>query len=206
MVTVVVILAAVTACSVSGEPVRTPDLADRATPSGAFPYGPGLPVQDPGIVADITFRPMRQKNAPADCTPAEVDRATAQIRVGPGGPAGGTLTTMVVRVTEDFDGFLEQAARCSEFALGGTVGTTVTTTVGEKSEDGGVRLERRLTMGPSTADSTPPTASVTEYVAQQGDVRLYVQNRRSGTADLGDDEATATRMLFDAARKSAFGA
>ena len=51
----------------------------------------------------------------------------------------------------------------------------------------------------------PPRTAVTEFVAQRGDVRVYVQNRRSGDAALRADEMDATRTLFDAARASAFG-
>ncbi|MBM7367700.1 hypothetical protein [Gordonia hydrophobica] len=205
MATVAAVVLAVTACSVSGQPVRTPDLSGRAAPADAFPYGPGLPVQAPGVVSDITFRPLSKPNDPADCTPVAVDAATAQVRVGPGGPAGGTLTAMVVRAADSFDDFVAQAARCGQFALGGTVGTTVSTTVADDGvSGGGVQLERHLVMGPRTETSTPPTTAVTEFVAQRGDIRVYVQNRRSGLDALGGDELAATRALFDAARASAF--
>ncbi|ALG84639.1 hypothetical protein ACH46_09195 [Gordonia phthalatica] len=206
VVTVAAMLTAVTACSVSGDPVRTPDLSARIVPSDAFPYGPGLPVQDPGIVSDITFRPVRQNNRPDDCTPVAVDAATAQVRVGPGGPAGGSLTVLVVRAADSFDDFVAQATRCEKFALGGTVGTTVVTAVGDDAPDGALRLERQIIMGPQTAESTPPTSSITEYVAQRGDIRVYVQNRRRGTEALSDAELAATRTLFVTARKAAFRA
>lgn len=206
VVTVAAVLTVVTACSVTGEPVRTPDLSARIVPSEAFPYGPGTPVQDPGIVADITFRPLRHDNRPDDCTPAAVDAATAQVRVGPGGPAGGSLTVMVVRATGSLDDFVAQATRCAEFTLGGTVGTTVTTTVGDGAPDRSVRFERQLVMGPRTADAPPPTSSITEFVAQRGEIRVYVQNRRRGTEALSDAELTATRTLFQTARERAFRA
>lgn len=204
VVSVVAVIAAVTACSVSGEPVRTPDLTSRATPADAFPYGPGLPVQAPGVISDITLRPTRSPNQPVECTPAAVDASTAQVRVGPGGPAGGSLTTMVVSVTESFDDFVAQVKRCDEFTLGGTVGTTVRTTVADGAPDGAIQLERHLVMGPQTPTSTPPTTTITEFVEQRDGVRLYVQNRRSGSAALSDGELDATRTLFDAARRTAF--
>ncbi|WP_139026060.1 hypothetical protein [Gordonia neofelifaecis] len=213
MAAVIVVAAVASACSVSGEAVPTPDLSSKAVPSSDFPYGAGQPVpsaQVPGILADITFRPMRGRNDPADCTPAAVDTATAQVRVGPGGPAQGTLTAMVVRATDSFDDFLSEARRCTEFALGGTVGTAVATTVDAADPSAGtVQLERRLRMGPAPSaqdqSAQPPSSSVTEFVAQQGDVRVYVQNRRPGGTALGADELAATRTLFDAARASAFG-
>ena len=47
MVTVAAVVASVAACSVPGQPIRTPDLSALAVLADAFPYGPGLPVQDP---------------------------------------------------------------------------------------------------------------------------------------------------------------
>lgn len=206
MATVAVLAAAISACSVSGDPVREPDLSSKAVPSASFPYGPGQPIpatQVPGIIADITFRPFQKPNDPADCTPAAVDTPTAQVRVGPGGPAGGTLTAMVVRATDSFDDFLAQAERCSTFILGGSLATQVTTTVTAPGTAGQVQLERKIRMGPESAST--PQSSVTEFVAQHGDIRVYVQNRRSGGADLGTDEMSATQKLFDDAQTSAFG-
>ena len=209
MAALLMVAGAASACAVTGEAVPSLDLSSKSVPSSAFPYGPGQPVpsaQVPGILADITFRPLRGENTPADCTPAPVDAPTARVLVGPGGPAQGTLTTMVVRATDSFDDFVARVRRCGEFALGGTVGTSVATEV--TPVDGGVpgvRLERRIRLGPGAQPAPPPTSSVTEFVAQQGDIRVYVQNRRPGGDDLGAEELGATRTLFDAARTRAFG-
>lgn len=206
MATVAVLAAAVSACSVSGEPVRPPDLSSKAVSNADFPYGPAQQVpaaQVPGVLADITFRPLRGQNNPANCTPAAVDAGTAQVRVGPGGPAGGTLTALVVRSTDDFHAFVEQAERCASFVLGGTLASQIETKTSDlDASNNTVRLDRMIRMGPES--TTTPQTAVTEFVAQQGDVRVYVQNRRTGTAELGADELAATQKLFEAARRSAF--
>ncbi|NLG48153.1 MAG: hypothetical protein GX543_17050 [Gordonia sp.] len=201
---VAVVAAVLAACSVPGEPVREVDLAVKAAPSDAFQYGPGLSVPATSVLTDVTLRPQRAENNPRECTPAPVDPSTAQARVGPGGPAGGTLTAVVVRASDTFDEFVAQVKRCAEFTLGGTVGTTVSTRVDAEEPAGTIAMERRLLMGPQSPESTPPTTSITEFVAQQGDIRVYVQNRRSGEAALGAEELEATRKLFAAAQASAF--
>ncbi|MGB6245587.1 hypothetical protein [Gordonia sp. (in: high G+C Gram-positive bacteria)] len=212
VVAAVAVVVAAAACSVPGEAVRPVDLSAKAAPAAAFPYGPGQAIgsaQVAGLLADLTFRPLRGENDPADCTPAPVDTDTAQVRVGPGGTAQGTLTAVVVRTAEPFDDFLGRLRRCPTFTLGGTVGTTVTTEVAAADAGAGtVEIERRITMGPppATGGTPPPRTSVTEFVAQRGNLRVYVQNRRAGDGALGAEEMTATRGLFDAARASAFPA
>ncbi len=192
------VLAAVTACTVDGDPERAPDLSDRVVHAESFPYGPGTPVPAsalPGAVADVTFRPLRSSNDPEDCTPAPVDVAGAHAVVGPGGAAGGTLTVLLTRASDSRDDFV--ARLCSTFRLGGTVGTTVSSSVQDPHAD--PLITRRDLASNGTA-----YAHVYEIVRQQGSVRLYVQNRYPA-AVLSPEEMAATTSLFDAASKAAFG-
>ncbi|MCF8569656.1 hypothetical protein L5G32_05170 [Gordonia sp. HY002] len=199
-IAVTAVALSVAACSVDGAPARVPDLAPRTVGATAFPYGPGVAVpaaQVPNAVADITFTPLRSQNRPAECTPSQVDVSGAQIRVGPGGQAGGTVTVMLAQVPDTFDDYVAGLRECSDFALGGTVGTRVVTDVGTVADD---TVESGRTL---SADGVP-YARVYEIVGQHGDLRVYVQNRFSGN-DLGPDERAATRNLFDSAYTTAFG-
>lgn len=185
-------------CSVDGAPRAEADLSARVVEPSAFPYGPATPVPAvalPGAVADITFRPLRSVNDPAECTPAQVDAAGVHASTGPGGPAGGVLTVMVATVSDSRDDFV--ASLCPTFRLGGTVGTTVRTRTVDPAGDPIVN-ERDLEAGGIAY------THVYEIVRQQGRVRLYVQNRYS-SASLSDEEKAATRTLFDAASTAAFG-
>ncbi|WOC14384.1 hypothetical protein [Gordonia sp. MP11Mi] len=189
----------VVACSVDGDAVRVPDLAPRTVASDVFPFGQASAVpaaQVPNAVADITFTPMRAQNQPADCTPPHVEASGAQVRVGPGGAAGGTITVMLTRVSDTFDDYVTGLRDCSAFVLGGTVGTRVTTNVGSVADD-------TVASGRTLSNDGVPYARVYELVAQRGDVRLYVQNRFGGH-DLSAAERSATRTLFDSAYETAF--
>ena len=199
MTAVAIIAAVASACSVDGQASRSPGLEPKAVAASTFPYGPAVavpPAQVPGAIADITFRPLHGVNDPADCTPAQLNSDGASIRVGPGGPAGGTLTVLVAHASDDFDSFVTATRNCPDLRLGGTVGTRVATTV--LSDAGGVIETDRV-----LANADGPFAHVYGLVAQRGDVRVYVQNRR-GTADLSDAERAATRTLFDQATAKAF--
>ncbi|MBB4136181.1 hypothetical protein [Gordonia humi] len=201
VVAIAAISLSVVACSVDGDAVRVPDLTGRIVDASAFPFGAATPVpaaQTANALADITFTPLRAENDPADCTPAPVDAADAQIRVGPGGAAGGTLTVALTRTSDSFGDHLDLLRRCADFALGGTVGTRVSTDVLATADDT-VESARTLSNG-----GTPYTR-VYELTAQRGHVRLYVQNRFPATAQLGDAERAATRTLFDTAYDTAFG-
>lgn len=201
MVAMAAIALAVAACTVDGDPVRVADLGPRVVDSAAFPYGPSTAVpeaQVPNAVADITFTPLSSSNRPAGCTPDRVDSADAQIGVGPGGAAGGTLTVMLAHVSDTLDDYAAMLRDCADFGLGGTVGTRVTTVVGTVHGDY-VESARTLTNAGSQY------ARVYEIVGQEGGVRLYVQNRFAGDTELTPDEEAATRALFDAAKKKAFG-
>ncbi|QRY64605.1 hypothetical protein JVX90_06925 [Gordonia sp. PDNC005] len=191
------VLAGVTACGVDGGAVREPDLSTKVVEVSAFPYGPATAVPEsgvPGAIADITFRPLRVANDPQECTPAPVDVGSAHVVVGPGGPAGGTLTVMVARASDSRADFVDGI--CETFRLGGTVGTTVTTTVDTSTE---TIVNRRDLITNGTA-----YAHVYELVRQEGSTRLYVQNRYP-SASLSADEEAATRTLFEAASAAAFG-
>ncbi|WP_341257565.1 hypothetical protein [Gordonia malaquae] len=196
-VVAVAVLVGTTACGVDGGAVREPDLSTKVVEVSAFPYGPATAVPQagvPGAIADITFRPLRAVNDPEECTPAPVDGDSAHVVVGPGGPAGGTLTVMVARASDSRADFVDGI--CQTFRLGGTVGTTITTTVDTST---GVIVNRRDLVANGTA-----YAHVYELVRQEGSTRLYVQNRYP-SATLSADEEAATRALFDAASTAAFG-
>ncbi|GEE02596.1 hypothetical protein nbrc107696_30420 [Gordonia spumicola] len=197
MAVAVAVLSVVTACSVDGDAVREPDLSGRLIAGSSFPYGPGTAVPAvalPGAISDVTFRPLRSANTPSDCTPAAIDTDGAEAIVGPGGPAGGTLTVLLARTTDSFDDF--RARQCASFVVGGTVGTTITTRTTD--DDGRIVNERDLSANGTTY------AHVYELVRQEGSVRLYVQNRY-GAATLSDAERAATRTLFADAAARAFG-
>ncbi|MGO3328155.1 hypothetical protein [Gordonia sp. (in: high G+C Gram-positive bacteria)] len=199
MIALTAVALSVLACSVDGDPVRVPDLAPRTVDASAFPYGPGVAVPDAQIhnaVADITFTPLRSQNQPAECTPAPVDVSGAQVRVGPGGPAGGTVTVMLARAPNTFDDYVTGLRECPDFELGGTVGTRVLTNVGSVAED-------TVESGRTLSTDGRPYSRVYELVAQRDGVRLYVQNRFSGD-ELGADERSAMRNLFETAYAKAF--
>ncbi len=206
-----VVVAAAVACSVPGRPIPAADLSERAVPVTDFPYGRATSMSGAaarGVLADITFRPLRGGNDPADCTPAPVDADSAVVRVGPGGAAGGTLTVLLVRATDGFADYVDGARRCGEFALGGTVGTVVHTQVRDVDDDAGIaRIDRTVRMGVAQPGFTAPQSAITEWMAQRGDIRVYVHNRRPADAgELSDGENSATRALFDDARRRAFAA
>ncbi|WP_244945797.1 hypothetical protein [Gordonia zhaorongruii] len=206
MIAAVVAATVATGCSVDGAAERVPDLNAKAVDSSAFPFGPATqvpPAQLPGAIADVTFLPLRARNEPDECTPSPVSAEGAALRVGPGGLAGGTLSVLVARASGGFHEYVDRLRSCPDFLLGGTVGTHVTTQIIDSGKaieagDGAVQSDRTLRNGETAY------AYVYELVAQQGDVRVVVQNRRPGR-ELGAPDRSATRELFDAATTRAFG-
>ncbi|MCF8588109.1 hypothetical protein [Gordonia liuliyuniae] len=199
VVVVAAIALSTVACSVDGDAVRVPDLAPRTVASDAFPFGPATTVpaaQVPNAVADITFTPLRSQNQPADCTPSRVEAQSAQVRVGPAGASGGTMTVMLTRASDTFDDYVTGLRECSDFVLGGTVRTRVTTNIGSVADD-------TVVSGRTLSSNGVPYARVYEMVAQRADLRLYVQNRYAGH-DFSAAERSATRELFDSAYETAF--
>ncbi|MFT3715034.1 MAG: hypothetical protein QM774_03550 [Gordonia sp. (in: high G+C Gram-positive bacteria)] len=201
----VLVLAGCSAFSSSSTPE---DLSGRALAPGDFPFGPAnrIPTaQVPGILADITLRPLSGDVDPSRCTPAGVQTGNAVVLVGPGGTDGmSTLTSAVTQTAESFDEFVGAARDCASFRTGATGAQTVTTDIveGPETTDPVPTVHLRRTLA-STGDQGPPTV-IEEWVAQGGDVRVYVQDRRTG-GTMTPDEAQKAEDLFAAARTKAFG-
>lgn len=195
-----------TACAVDGSPRPAPDLSRQAVPAAEFPY-PGatrIPAaQVPGIVADITLRPLRGEVDPARCTPAAVDTGSAVAAVGPGPAPGSTLTELVVRTEESLRGFAAAAHDCATFTGGATGAQAVTTRVVAEpvGEQGVDRMQVTRTLASAGAPETVTTLD--QWIAQRGEVRVVVQLRYLGVAPAGAHDAAAA--FFAAAVERAFG-
>ncbi|MFT4088204.1 MAG: hypothetical protein QM658_13855 [Gordonia sp. (in: high G+C Gram-positive bacteria)] len=207
MVAVAAAAVVLSACSVAGEPERAVDLHELMVPAADFPYGPATPLPAqavPGALSDITMRPLRDAVDPARCTPAEVDAPTAQISVGPGGEAHGTLTVLLARSGQSLDEYVQQNIDCAEFLGGSTGNERIATQIVDSpaaaaGQSRAVVLRRTLSVPGSFAATV-----IDEWMAQRGDVRVYVQNRHTGGA-LSESEQTSSKALFDAAVQRAFG-
>ncbi|MFM9376224.1 hypothetical protein [Gordonia sp. VNK21] len=198
---------AVAACTVPGQPSRAVDLAERAVAPADFPYGAATAVpaaQVPGALADITFRPLRGEVSPPECTPAAVDTGTAQIRVGPGGPAQGTLTTAVVKVTGGLDELEAARRQCPEFTGGATGAQRMSVTPAQARSPEGSDAAVTAAVWTLSVPGGAAATRIDEWIAQRGDIRVYVQNRHPD-GELDTAERTATEYLFDTAVRSAFG-
>lgn len=193
-----------TGCNPAG-PVRpAADLSPHAVSASEFPFGPGTAVpapQVPGIVADITLRPLRGAVEPADCTPVGVDAASATVIDGPGPIPASNLTELVAATGESLVDFAAAATRCATFRGTSPVADTVATTiVAPLSESDGVaRIQVSRTLTPPSADRV---TVLDQWIAQRGDLRVVVQLRHSGALT---EEARATVAgFFDTAVERAF--
>lgn len=193
-------------CSVSGTPKPVADLSRQVVPAAEFP-SPGAtavpPAQVPGIVADITLRPLRGDVDPARCTPAAVETGSAEVVVGPGPQPGSTLTEMVVRTSESLSAFASAAKECATFTGGATGRQVVTTAIvsGPTAQNGADRIQIVRTLASPGAPESVTTLD--QWIAQRGDVRVVVQLRYLGAADAAARATTAE--FFETAVARAFG-
>ncbi len=194
-----------TGCSLSGTPQTAPDYAPLLLPVDAFPAGPASIVpaaQVPGIVADVTVRPLNGQVDPAECTPPAVQTVGAAAAVGPGPSSGSTLTELVAGADDSLESFAAAAAACPAFRGGATGNQQVTTTISEEPVTTGLgdrlthmRLVRTLAVG--------DTQTVMEqWIAQRGGVRLMVVLRQLGPVSAADRQIAQT--FFDTAVIHAF--
>ncbi len=198
-------VAAVTAgCTTDGTARPVVDLSGRTVPVAEFPFGPATAVpaaQVPGIVSDITLRPLRGDVDPADCTPAGVDVATAVVADGPGPDARGNVTELVATTAETLAELSSAATRCAAFRGGSTGQETVATQVLAPLEtrDGVDRLRLRRTLASDGADQV---TVLDQWIAQRDGVRVVVQLRHGGA--VSQDATDRVAAFFDTAVAAAF--
>lgn len=199
-------VAAVTsACTVDGGARPGVDLSGRVVPVTDFPFGPATAVpaaQVPGIVSDITLRPLRGAVDPADCTPAGVDAATAVVADGPGPDGQGNVTELVAATGESLAESSSAALRCPSFRGGATGREQVATRVPEPAErrDGIDRMRLQRTL---TGEGDGHTTVLDQWIAQRAGVRVVVQLRHAGTASAQAQARVAE--FFETAVARAFG-
>lgn len=194
-----------TGCSVPGTPQAAPDHSALLLPADSFPGGPGTAVpeaQIPGIVADVTLRPLRGEVTPADCTPAPVNAAGAAAVVGPASAGGATLTELVAEATDSLERFATATSACGTFHTGAAGNQEVSTRVTAQPEerDGISRMQLTRTLRSAGAETT---TDLQDWIAQRGRTRLIVQLRGRGEASENDRQAA--QKFFDEAVTHAFG-
>ncbi|WP_162141328.1 hypothetical protein [Gordonia hirsuta] len=193
-----------TGCSVSGTPQAAPDHAALLLPADSFPGGAGTTVPDaqiPGIIADVTQRPLRGEVDPAECTPPQVHAAGAAAVVGPASAGGATLTELVVEAPDSLERFATVTSACNTFRSGATGNQEVSTTVTAQplERDGVSRMQLTRTLRSAGADTT---TDLEDWIAQRGRTRLIVQLRGQGPAS--DNDRQAAQTFFDEAVTHAF--
>lgn len=193
------------ACSITGTPQPTPDYASLLLPGDAFPAGPGTAVpaaQVPGIVADLTLRPLTGEVTPAHCTPPPVQTDTAVAIAGPGPSPGATLTELVVGVDDSLESFAAGTAACPTFRGGATGNQEVVTTITAEPVVTGLRdqlAHMRLSRTLGTGDTT---IVMEQWIAQRDGVRLLVVLRQLGSVSA--DDRQIAQVFFDSAVARAF--
>ena len=209
---VTVLVTAVAACTVGGEPtpVEAPDLSGQAVDTGVFPAGatrvpaPALP----GVIADVTGRPLHGEADPARCTPAAVSVDGAAASSGPAGTGtAATLTSLIVSVSESLDQAESLLHRCGTYRTGtaGVATSTIRTEIlPPPTASAGVdtlALRRTTTTG---GEINPLVTSTTTLIGQRDGARVYVEYRASGGAAMPADAGTALDALFQASVAAAW--
>ncbi|MFZ2512665.1 MAG: hypothetical protein WAW85_16410 [Gordonia sp. (in: high G+C Gram-positive bacteria)] len=192
-------------CSLAGTP-RTLDYASRLLPADAFPTGPATLIpaaQLPGIVADLTLRPLSGEVNPARCTPPAVQTDTAVAAAGPGPSPGATLTQLVVSAEDSLESFAAATAQCPSFRAGATGNQVVTTMITEEPVATGLnnaltRMRLVRTLGAGNTQTV-----MEQWLAQQGEVRLMVVVRQLGS--VSDADRQIAQAFFDRAVAHVYG-
>lgn len=174
-------------------------------PPEAYPAGPATEVptqQIPGIVADVTLRPIRGDVTPPECTPEAVQTDTAVAAAGPGPGQGSTLTELIVGVDSSLAELAAAAERCPSFAGGATGNQEVATTIAEPPTEADGVSQLRLVRTLGTGDPQSQTV-MEQWVAQRDGIRLMVVLRQLGP--VSDSDRQVTQTFFDSAVAHAFG-
>lgn len=225
------ILAVTCGCSVDG--TAHPGIGTHLVSSSAFPRGSApTVVEGAGLVAvlaDVAGVAAGDTVVPADCAPAPASAdpsdSAALVALQPSGAVlPGTLTVVATRVHSELRDVEAAVARCSSYVVTNAAGASSTVReaaivptpavpVADVATFGIARTRTTGGSGPGGTGEGALGVSAKTYVAQRGDVRIYVVYRGTATAAAaGADPArvaaqstTELDALFAAAVAAAFG-
>lgn len=200
-------LSVVAACGVDGRAVPArEDLTPLAVTADDFPVPGATRVPQPAVgfaLDGLTFRDPAAVD-PADCTPPALDPTGAVVLqvIPSGGPQ--SYTAAVAYSDDDLSSVNDQAGQCPRYTVGGgTVSVHVGTDVPRPDLPGVATTEvvRAVTSDAPGAGTDTQLHSRT-LIGQRGSVRVYVQQRWSGTEA---PSTSALDALFTVATSRAFG-